>query len=713
MNSNNIVQIEEELQINSPILVQEHVKLYARLPIDCKYSLHLKNFEHILIKKTHEGSVKCCPALVQFSEYVNPGTIDISHDILLTLNANPGEFITIQAIKNIAPANIVYFYSKKPIEQKKENLLPYLLHKPIMKNTIVFDKKNKLIVANFRYVGKTPDPLVVYITRNTEFTFIEHHYSDVEINFESIGGLKEELAKLREVLELPINHRDLFEKMHLRPPRGILLYGPPGTGKTLLAKAIANAVSANFYVINAPSIATKYYGESENKLRSIFEKASQNPPAVIFIDEIDAIASKRMAAVEVDKRVCAQLLVLMDGIDSNKKTIVIAATNMPDELDPALRRGGRFDIELEIKPPNIEGRKEILDILLKESITKDLDLDKLSQITNGYVGADLDAVVRHAGVLAIRDHIDAGKPLGITMDHLYESLKRVEPSTMREFKVEKPKVNLEEVIGLDEEIDLILSHLSVPAKRLAEFRKRNLKQINGILLYGAPGTGKTLLAKAIAKKLNYNLILVKGPELYKKYVGETEETIRNIFKKARIAAPTLIILDEIDSLIAGRDSDTISRINSANVNVLGQFLSELNGLSQLDEVVLIGTTNRPDILDPALIRAGRFDLKIEIKKPNVNVLKEMFRTHCKIQKIDVGEQELDDFAYSTFAHKMTGANIASIFRSAFLTAIRDPENKSVDEVTIKSIHLRTAIDKYISDLVYRFTNFKDDAEYYY
>ncbi|MEM3505813.1 MAG: CDC48 family AAA ATPase, partial [Archaeoglobaceae archaeon] len=533
---------------------------------------------------------------------------------------------------------------------------------------------------------------VVVVNRGTEIELKEKPAEEVKrsvpsVTYEDIGGLKRELRLVREMIELPLKHPELFERLGIEPPKGVLLYGPPGTGKTLIAKAVANEVNAHFISISGPEIMSKFYGESEQRLREIFEEAKQNAPSIIFIDEIDSIAPKREEVTgEVERRVVAQLLALMDGLESRGQVIVIAATNRPDAIDPALRRPGRFDREIEIGVPDKEGRKEILqihtrsmpiepeysrkDVLevlealktrfekkfiedMKEKVNKAKDekeirevlsrdenlfrevkaklidamLEDLANRTNGFVGADLAALAKEAAMHALRDRMEKGEidieakeipaevlsKLVVTKKDFDEALKFIEPSAMREVLVEVPKIRWEDIGGLENVKQELREAIEWPLKFPDLFRATNIKPPKGILLYGPPGTGKTLLAKAVANESNANFISVKGPELLSKWVGESEKHVREMFRKARQVAPAIIFFDEIDSLAPRRGGIGDSHVTE---RVVSQLLTELDGLEELRDVVVIAATNRPDLIDPALLRPGRIERHIYIPPPD-------------------------------------------------------------------------------------------------
>ncbi|MEM2214114.1 MAG: CDC48 family AAA ATPase [Candidatus Nezhaarchaeales archaeon] len=531
------------------------------------------------------------------------------------------------------------------------------------------------------------------------------------VTYEDIGGLKDAIQKIREMVELPLRHPELFQRLGIEPPKGVLLYGPPGCGKTLLAKAVANETNAQFYAISGPEIMSKFYGESEERLRQIFKEAEENAPSIIFIDEIDAIAPKREEVTgEVEKRIVSQLLTLMDGLESRGRVVVIAATNRPNAIDPALRRPGRFDREIEIGVPDKQGRLEILQIHTRNMpLAEDVDLNKLAEMTHGFTGADLAALCKEAAMRALRrvlpeinleaESIPAEvlNKLIVTMQDFLNALKEIEPSALREVYVEIPNVRWSDIGGLEEAKQALKEAVEWPLKYPEIFEKANIKPPRGILLYGPPGTGKTLLAKAVATESEANFVSIKGPEIFSKWVGESERAIREIFRKARQAAPCIVFIDEIDAIAPRRGGD----IGDAHVTdrVVNQLLTELDGIEELRGVVVIAATNRPDIVDPALLRPGRFDRLIYVPPPDAKAREEIFKIHLRGKPLgaDVNIQKL-----VSLTEGYTGADIAALCNTAAMIALRDflskypePEEarKHVDELKITSLHFEEALKK--------------------
>jgi transitional endoplasmic reticulum ATPase len=531
------------------------------------------------------------------------------------------------------------------------------------------------------------------------------------VTYEDIGGLKDEIQKIREMIELPLRHPELFERLGVEAPKGVLLHGPPGTGKTLLAKAVANETNAHFISISGPEIMSKFYGESEERLREIFKEAQENAPSIIFIDELDAIAPKREEVTgEVERRVVAQLLSLMDGISTRGNIIVIGATNRPNAIDPALRRPGRFDREIEIGVPDRQGRLEILQIHTRNMpLAEDVDLGRLADVTHGFVGADLEALCKEAAIRALRRvlpeinleaesiPIEILNKITVKMEDFQEALKDVEPSAMREVLVEVPNVKWDDVGDLESIKEELKEAVEWPLKYPEIFAHMNASPPKGILLYGPPGTGKTLLAKAVANESEANFISIKGPELLSKWVGESERAVREVFRKARQAAPCIIFFDEIDSIAPTRGSG----IGDSHVTerVISQLLTELDGLEELKNVVVIAATNRPDIVDPALLRPGRFDKLLYIPLPDFNARKEIFKIHTK--KTKLGE-DVDFDKLSKLTEGYTGADIAAICNTAIMLSIRDhlskyknaeEAKKNIKELKVKMEYFEKALEK--------------------
>jgi transitional endoplasmic reticulum ATPase len=518
------------------------------------------------------------------------------------------------------------------------------------------------------------------------------------VTYEDIGGLKDELQRVREIIELPLKHPELFDRLGIEPPKGVLLHGPPGTGKTLIAKAVANEAGANFLTINGPEIMSKWYGESEARLRQIFEQAEKSAPSIIFIDEVDAIAPKREEVTgEVERRVVATLNTLMDGLKSRGKVIVLAATNRPNSLDPALRRPGRFDREIEIGIPDREGRKEILQIHTRGMpLAEDVNLDRYADITHGFVGADLEALCKEAAMSALRGVLpkinleektippEILERLKVTKEDFDNALKVVEPSAMREVLVEVPEVRWTEIGGLEEVKQQLREAVEWPLKHPEAFRRMGIEPPRGILLYGPPGSGKTLLARAVATESEANFISVKGPELLSKWVGESERGVREVFRKAKMAAPTVVFFDEIDALVPRRGSGFGD--SHVTERVISQLLTELDGLEKLENVVVIGATNRPDLVDPALLRPGRFDRLIHVPAPDKRARLEILKIHTRNMPL-AKDVDLKQLAEKTEGY--SGADLEALCREAAMGVLR----KDIKGKEVKAEHFRQAMER--------------------
>lgn len=499
-----------------------------------------------------------------------------------------------------------------------------------------------------------------------------------KIFYEDIGGLDVEIKRIREMVELPLRYPEIFERLGIDPPRGLLLTGPPGTGKTLIARALASETEAAFININGPEIVAKYYGESEARLREIFDKAREKAPAIIFLDEIDAIAPKRTeVAGEVEKRIVAQLLALMDGLNQRKGIIVIGATNLPNSLDPALRRPGRFDRELRIGPPGESGRLKILEIHTRGMpLADDVDLKCLAGLTHGFAGADLSALCREAAMASLRsfqNEIDYNgytlpanflSSLEVGIEHFREALREIEPSSLREVFVERPAVRWESIGGLHEVKRVLKESIEWPVRYSGLYQTLEIKPPKGVLLYGPPGTGKTLLAKAVACECNANFISIKGPQLFSKWVGDTEKGVREVFRKARQVAPCVIFFDEIDALAPKRRSEGGDGVSD---RVVSQLLTEIDGLEELRGVILLAATNRPELLDEALLRSGRFDLHLFVPKPDLDARREILSINLCKKNITVNA----DLGYlSEVTGGKSGADLELICRNAVMNLAR-------------------------------------------
>ena len=505
------------------------------------------------------------------------------------------------------------------------------------------------------------------------------------ITYEDIGGIGSQLLKVREMIELPLKHPELFRRLGIDPPKGVLLHGPPGTGKTMIAKAVATETNAHFTVINGPEIISKYYGESEKQLREIFDDAANNAPAIVFVDEIDSICPKREdVSGEVERRVVAQMLTLMDGMQGRDNVIVIGATNRRDAMDPALRRPGRFDREIEIGVPDREGRKEILDVHTRQMpIADDFDVEWVLENSYGFVGADLAALVRESAMKALRRYLpeidldeetippEVLEKMEVRMDDFKLAIREIEPSALREIYVEIPDVSWDSVGGLTEIKDRLKESVEWPLTKPELFEHFGIKPPRGIVLFGAPGTGKTLLAKAIANEAKANFISIKGPELISKWVGESEKAIREIFKKAKQSSPSIIFLDEFESIAGMRSSNSQTGGSDVANRVVNQLLASMDGVESLDEVIIVAATNRPEMIDPALLRSGRFERVLHVPPPDKLAREAIMSIHS-------AGMPLSTFSMKDILGGMegfTGADIEAVCREAALIAMRAGKKK--------------------------------------
>ncbi len=611
--------------------------------------------------------------------------------------AGVDDVVSVRKAEDVKEAEKITLAPDREIEFSSD--FPYyvrdrLLNIPVLKgNDVVIGVMDRLLI--FKVVDVKPRGGVI-ITPDTEIEILKRpvqRLSSVpEVTYEDIGGLKDVIETVREMIELPIKHPEIFRKLGIKPPKGILFYGPPGTGKTLLAKAIAHETNSRFYSINGPEIMSKYYGESEENLRNIFKEAEENAPAIIFIDEIDAIAPKREETKgEVERRIVSQLLTLMDGLKTKGHVVVIGATNRPNALDPALRRPGRFDREVEIGMPNREGRKEILQIHTRGMpLDKDVDLDELADVTHGFTGADLENLCREAAMHALKrviPQINEEEKLSkelldkikVKREDFVEALKKIEPSTLREVIIQKPRTTWDDIGGLENVKEELKEAIEWPLKYGKAFDKLRIEPPKGILLYGPPGCGKTLLAKAVAHEANANFILVNGPELISKWVGESERAIREVFKKARQSAPTVLFFDEIDAIASRRGTEVGTKVTERMVN---QLLVEMDGLNELNQVIVLAATNRVDLIDPALLRPGRFDKVIEVPLPDKVSRKKIFQAILRDKPISK-DVDLDKLVEKTDGY--TGADIAAVCREAGMEAVREAIKKGKDPNTIKEI----------------------------
>ena len=658
----------------------------------------------------------------------------IRMDGILRRNARTGigELVTVRAAEIKEAKSIIIAPAQQGvmIQADPELFKKGLLGRPIAKGDIValggtrsrrrtmagspfediFDVFEQGFMGNFGFgslkfiVADTNPKQAVIVTENTEIRIsskaveVSEESHVPEVTYEDIGGLEDEVKKLREMVELPLKHPELFNRLGVDPPKGVLLHGPPGTGKTLIAKAVANESDANFILVNGPELTSKFYGETEKRVREIFQEAEKNAPSIIFIDEIDSIAPKREETYgEVERRMVSQMLAMMDGLKSRGKVIVIGATNRPNALDPALRRPGRFDREISIGVPNKHGRLNILKIHTRNTpLAKDVSLERLAEVTHGFVGADISALAKEAAMSALRrilPGIDLKESkefpkevldkLSITDRDFKDALKIVRPSALREVLIETPNVHWEDIGGLDSLKQELNEAVEWPLKHPQVFTAMGIRAPRGILLYGPPGTGKTQIAKAVANESEANFIYVKGPELISKWVGDSEKGIRKIFEKARQVSPCIIFFDEIDAIAHYRGLDDSSRVTERVVN---QLLVEMDGLEELHDVVVIAATNRIDMIDPGLLRPGRFDKILSTKVPNELAREVIFRIHTRNMPL-ADDVDISDLAKRTANY--AGADIEGICREAALIALR----KNIKSRRVEMTNFEEALEK--------------------
>ena len=682
--------VEREVKLRVDMARQRDVgKKIARIPKWVFRELGIDVGDYIEVHGPK--SVTILQAWPAYPEDEGYEIIRIDGDARKALGVSVGDVVAVRKA-HVVPAQKVIFAPADTEYMLPEDYARYLayyirrelLHKPLVRGDLI-------TVYHIGYpirlrVISTIPAQAVYVTENTEVIVKPEPIRGPppgipRVTWEDIGDLEQVKERIREIVELPLKHPEIFERLGIEPPKGILLYGPPGCGKTLLAKALANEIGAYFIAINGPEIMSKYYGESEQRLRQIFEEAKKNAPAVIFIDEIDAIAPKREEVTgEVEKRVVAQLLTLMDGLEERGKVIVIGATNRPDAVDPALRRPGRFDREIEVPPPDKRARKEILQVHTRNvPLAEDVDLDKIAEMTHGYTGADLAALVKEAAINALRrflkEHpVDLNKPihpellqrLKVTMSDFLAAMKTVPPSLMREVLIEVPEVRWDDIGGLDEVKQQIREAVEWPLRYPHIFEQMGIRPPKGVLLYGPPGCGKTLLAKAAATESGANFIAVRGPEVLSKWVGESEKAIREIFRRARQVAPAIVFFDEIDAIAPARGShyDT----SGVTDRIVNQLLTEMDGIEPLRGVVVVAATNRPDLLDPALLRPGRFDRLIYVPPPDLKARYEILKIHTR--KVPLADDvDLVELARTTEGY--SGADLEALVREAVLLSLRE------------------------------------------
>ena len=652
-----------------------------RLNSDVRSHLGIRSGDFVLLKGTKETVAICWPSLKE-DEVLDM----IRMDGLIRMNTGVklGETVEVSKV-DVPNAKRLTLAPNQPVRFRPDDaqrLKQMILNRPITRGDIIQIMTPggglQLMATNVspgKFGKITPETEIDLSNEPAK----KEDVSIPNVTYEDIGGLSKELVKIRETIELPMKSPELFKRLGITPPKGVLLHGPPGTGKTLIAKAVANETGASFKVINGPEIMSKFYGESEQKLRETFEEAEKNAPTIIFIDEIDSIAPKRAEVTgEVERRVVAQMLALMDGLAGRGQVIVIGATNRVDDIDEALRRPGRFDREIELGVPDKKGRLEILQIHTRAMpLDEAVDLEKLAAITHGFVGADLSALTREAAMQALRralPHIDPETgdipaeiltELFVIKEDFDAAINDVSPSALRAFYVEKPNVKWDDVGGLAKVKSQLIEAVEAPIKRPEVFLEMGIRAPKGVLLFGPPGTGKTLLAKAVATESDANFISVRGPEIFNKYVGESEKAIREVFNKARQTAPCVLFFDEIDAIMSTRSQSDDSGVSQRIVN---QFLAEIDGMKSLQNVLVIGATNRADILDPAVLRPGRFDAIVFVPPPDKPARVEIFKVHTKNMPL---EKDVNFDALAEMTDGYSGADIEGLCREAAMTAVRD------------------------------------------
>lgn len=655
---------------------------------------------------SHPKTLEKTAALLYPGRSEDKGTNVIRMDASLrrNLGASIDDIVMIRKVDTALAEKVTFAgLEEAVILRNSQQLASKLENRVITKNDILsfyaYGRRVDLIVVNF-----SPKAPAVRIHLDTQIVLSEKSHKELvqleesRVTYEDIGGLEEEIQKIREMIELPIRHPELFKRIGIDPPKGVLLHGPPGTGKTLLARAVAYETDANFTTISGPEIMSKFYGQSEENLRKIFDEAKESSPAIIFIDELDSIAPKRAEVTgEVERRVVAQLLSLMDGLEGRGEVIVIGATNRVNDVDSALRRPGRFDREIEIGVPDTEGRHEILLIHTRGMpLDKKVDLREIAERTHGFVGADIEALAKEAAMLAIREilpNLDLEKEIPpevlseirIKNKNFQDALTSIEPSALREVLITRPQETWDDLGGLEDAIFQLKEVVEWPLKFPELYDHLKSKPPSGILLHGPPGTGKTLIAKALAHESEVNFISIKGPEFLSKWVGESEKTVRETFRKARSAAPCIIFFDEIDAIAGMRGRSAGSTVTE---QVVSQLLTEMDGLEGLGDVILLAATNRPDMLDPALLRAGRFGRHIEIPMPDEKSRKEIFKIHLKNKPL-ASDVNINDFAKRMEGY--TGADIAAICEEATLLTIRkvilDSSIDTKDKESVKKVKI--------------------------
>lgn len=662
--------------------------------------------------KISGGKRTAAKAMPSFMEERGKGTIQIDGITRENAGASINEKVKIEKLKTVSAKQVVIEPSKNLDENGNitKYLAKALIGQPVCEGDRIIVNVFGFLNEDF-IVKKTEPSEIVVVNQDTSF-FIKAgstRISQKKITYEDIGGLNKQIGKIREMIELPLKYPDIFVKLGIEPPKGVLLYGPPGTGKTLIAKAIANEASTYFVSINGPEIIQKFYGESEANLRKVFDEAKKNAPSIIFIDEIDAIAPKRGNVLgDVEKRVVTQLLTLMDGLEKRGQIVVIGATNMPELLDTALRRPGRFDREIYIGVPDKKGRLEILNVHSRSiPLDDDVDLEKIAEITHGYVGADIANLCREAAMNALAKvlpDIDFNKrnipynvimQLKVNMSNFLYAVNQIEPSALREVYMDTPKISWSDVGGFKKIKEDLENDIQLPLRYPKLFEATGIRPGRGVLLSGPPGTGKTLIAKALANETGINFIYIKGPELLSKWVGESEKGVREIFKKARLASPCIVFFDEIDSLAPKRGSGGSD--SGVSERVLSQLLVEIDGIEKRDGIMILAATNREDMLDPALLRPGRFDTIYNILEPSFEDALEIMNIHGRKMPVE------RDIHFDKILKKIinaTGAKIENVCKKAAMTAIKrfiedhkGAQCEDISDFIVKEEDFYTAIEE--------------------
>jgi len=667
----------------------------ARIDSETMKTLGVTVGDVVSINGKKETAAKAWPA---YPEDQGQGLVRIDGFIRKNSGASINELVQIKKVDaeyaasvKLAPVDIRISVDNDFVRFVKDRLIDRPATRGDTLLIMMLGHSVPFLVVNTRPNG------IVKISPSTEITIMSEPVPEMEMpsrtTYEDIGGLDDAILRIREMVELPLKHPEIFQRLGIDPPKGVLLHGPPGGGKTLLARAVANESDANFYSINGPEIMSKFYGESEARMRKMFEDAEKNSPSILFIDEIDAIAPKRGDVTgEVERRVVAQLLASMDGLKGRGHIIVIGATNRPEAIDPALRRPGRFDREIEIGIPDAKGRLEILQIHTRGMpLTDDVDVDHMAQITHGYTGADLEALSREAAMKALRRYLpridleekriphEVLDQMEVSNEDVLSAFREITPTAMREVFVESPNVHWNDVGGLGKVKENLQEAVEWPLKYPERFTKLGITPPKGILLHGPPGCGKTLLARAVATESQANFISIRGPEIFSKWVGESEKAIREIFRKARMAAPSIIFFDEFDALVPARGAGTDSRVTE---RVISQLLTEIDGLLTLQNVLVIAATNRPDIIDPAVLRPGRFDRRVYVPSPTEEARRKILEIKTDGMPLD-DSVDLDKLASRTNGY--SGADIEAIAREAAINALR--RDVDTEKVTLSDFEM--------------------------